>query len=63
MIIVARNYKAAKPASATVWSFSTVEPETPMPPMTTSPIVNGMPPGNVIKPPLKCSILYNEPPG
>ncbi len=46
------------PASATVWSFSTVLPETPMAP-TTSPsaFFSGMPPGKVIRPVLECSML------
>jgi len=46
-----------------VWSFSTVEPETPIAPMIVSPSLIGMPPGNVISPPLECSMLYSGPPG
>lgn len=49
---------APAPATATAWSFSTVLPDTPMPPMT-SPLLFliGTPPGNVISPLLECSIL------
>ena len=54
---------AAAPASATVWSFSTVLPETPIAPMIVSPYRIGIPPGKLIKPPLECSMLKSAPPG
>lgn len=48
---------ALAPASATVWSFSTVEPLTPMAPdITPSASTIGIPPGKVISPSLECSI-------
>ena len=48
---------AATPASATARSFSTVEPETPIAPITVpSAAVRGRPPGKVIRPPLDASI-------
>jgi hypothetical protein len=48
---------ALAPASATVWSFSTVEPLTPMAPdITPSASTIGIPPGKVISPSFECSI-------
>ena len=48
---------AAAPALATAWSSSTVEPETPMPPMMVPSLAsNGTPPGKVMSPPLETSI-------
>ena len=48
---------ALAPASATAWSFSTVEPLTPMAPdITPSASTIGIPPGKVIRPSFECSI-------
>ena len=57
-------YFTIAPAVATAWSFSTLLPDTPIAPITSpSAFLTTTPPGNVIKPPLECSILYNEVPG
>ena len=50
-------------ASATSLSFSTVLPDTPMPPIMPSPVVRGRPPGKLMRPELECSMLYRLPPG
>jgi len=52
------HFSAASPACATASSFSTVDPEAPIAPIGASlpGIVNGLPPGNVINPPLENSM-------
>jgi hypothetical protein len=50
--------RAAAPALATVWSFSTVLPETPMAPMMVpSGALRGMPPGKEMRPRLETSVV------
>src|SRR3954447_6706373 len=56
--------KLFAPASATVWSFSTVLPLTPMAPTTLpAPSRSGIPPGKVMRPPFDTSMLNSGPPG
>lgn len=53
---VASPPSPAIPASATAWSSSTVEPETPIAPIIVpSAVTSGIPPGNVISPSLETS--------